>query len=161
MIDLKQDQLETIITTGYGRNLVSFGHKNLTEISCHARGANYLFPEVRTVIVIDIGGQDSKVISLDSKGRVTTFNMNDKCAAGTGRLASQHLKIGRWKITQIILQSPNLNRILESVPFFLKKRSQFLLIFLHPTINTAFLEDFYCFAHIFLGFCLVAFFSSK
>jgi predicted CoA-substrate-specific enzyme activase len=83
MIDLEQDQLDRIITTGYGRNLVSFGHKNITEISCHARGANYLFPKVRTVI--DIGGQDSKVISLDREGRVTTFNMNDKCAAGTGR----------------------------------------------------------------------------
>ncbi|MEE9199757.1 MAG: acyl-CoA dehydratase activase, partial [Dehalococcoidia bacterium] len=78
-----QDELEFIVTTGYGRSLVSFGHKNVTEISCHARGAHYLFPEVRTVI--DIGGQDSKVISLDGEGRVAGFNMNDKCAAGTGR----------------------------------------------------------------------------
>ncbi|MDP6509651.1 MAG: acyl-CoA dehydratase activase [Dehalococcoidia bacterium] len=78
-----KDDLEFIVTTGYGRNLVSFGHKNVTEISCHARGAHYLLPDVHTVI--DIGGQDSKVISLDDAGRVAGFNMNDKCAAGTGR----------------------------------------------------------------------------
>ncbi|MEE8163374.1 MAG: BadF/BadG/BcrA/BcrD ATPase family protein, partial [Anaerolineae bacterium] len=60
--DLKRDQLKFIVTTGYGRSLVSFGNKNITEISCHARGAHYLFPEVR--MVIDIGGQDSKVIAL-------------------------------------------------------------------------------------------------
>ena len=81
--DLKRDQLKFIVTTGYGRSLVSFGNKNITEISCHARGAHYLFPEVR--MVIDIGGQDSKVIALNEEGLVTGFNMNDKCAAGTGR----------------------------------------------------------------------------
>ncbi len=72
-----------LITTGYGRTMVKFGHKNITEISCHARGAHYLFPGVRTVI--DIGGQDSKVVALDGNGRVVNFAMNDKCAAGTGR----------------------------------------------------------------------------
>ena len=59
------------------------GDSQVTEISCHARGAHYLFPEVRTVI--DIGGQDSKVICLDAGGNVKNFVMNDKCAAGTGR----------------------------------------------------------------------------
>lgn len=82
-VGVSQDDLDFIVTTGYGRSLVSFGHKNITEISCHGRGAHYLFPDVRTVI--DIGGQDSKVISLDAEGRVAAFNMNDKCAAGTGR----------------------------------------------------------------------------
>ena len=75
--------IKFIVTTGYGRDLVSFGNKSITEISCHARGAHFLLPEVRTVI--DIGGQDSKVISLDEEGRVKAFAMNDKCAAGTGR----------------------------------------------------------------------------
>lgn len=71
-----------IVATGYGRANISFADKTLTEISCHALGANYLLPGVGTVI--DIGGQDSKVISV-AKGKVLSFQMNDKCAAGTGR----------------------------------------------------------------------------
>ncbi len=80
---LTQAEIGLLITTGYGRNMVSFGHKSITEISCHARGAHFLFPGVKTVI--DIGGQDSKVISLNGDGSVVNFAMNDKCAAGTGR----------------------------------------------------------------------------
>lgn len=80
---LTEDDVGFLITTGYGRSMVTFGDKNITEISCHARGAKFLFPDVRTVI--DIGGQDSKVISLNSEGSVINFGMNDKCAAGTGR----------------------------------------------------------------------------
>ncbi len=72
-----------LVTTGYGRNMVHFADKSITEISCHARGAECLHPGVHTVI--DIGGQDSKVIALDGGGRVVNFAMNDKCAAGTGR----------------------------------------------------------------------------
>lgn len=71
------------VTTGYGRTAISDGDKSITEITCHARGAHFLNPEVRTVI--DIGGQDSKVIRLDENGAVANFVMNDKCAAGTGR----------------------------------------------------------------------------
>ena len=69
--------------TGYGRQLVDFADKQVTEISCHGRGARLLLPKTRTVI--DIGGQDSKVIQLDEDGNLTDFLMNDKCAAGTGR----------------------------------------------------------------------------
>lgn len=69
--------------TGYGRNLVDFADKQVTEISCHGLGARLLCPGARTVI--DIGGQDSKVISLDEHGNLNDFLMNDKCAAGTGR----------------------------------------------------------------------------
>ena len=69
--------------TGYGRQLVDFADKQVTEISCHGRGARLLLPETHTVI--DIGGQDSKVIQLDDDGNLTDFLMNDKCAAGTGR----------------------------------------------------------------------------
>ncbi|EOH6332228.1 putative 2-hydroxyacyl-CoA dehydratase activator YjiL [Citrobacter koseri] len=69
--------------TGYGRQLVDFADKQVTEISCHGLGARFLAPETRTVI--DIGGQDSKVIQLDNDGNLTDFLMNDKCAAGTGR----------------------------------------------------------------------------
>lgn len=75
--------LGLIVATGYGRISAPFAHRQITEISCHGRGAFHLDPAVRTVI--DIGGQDSKVIRLDEKGRVLDFAMNDKCAAGTGR----------------------------------------------------------------------------
>lgn len=69
--------------TGYGRQLVDFADKQVTEISCHGLGARLLAPDTRTVI--DIGGQDSKVIQLDARGNLSDFLMNDKCAAGTGR----------------------------------------------------------------------------
>ena len=72
----------TVTATGYGRNVFT-ADKRITEISCHAAGARYLVPEAG--MVLDIGGQDSKVISLHPDGRVADFIMNDKCAAGTGR----------------------------------------------------------------------------
>lgn len=72
-----------IVGTGYGRAKVDFANENVSEISCHAKGAHFLLPEVRTII--DIGGQDTKAISIDKLGHVTEFAMNDKCAAGTGR----------------------------------------------------------------------------
>lgn len=80
---LNRHDIEQIFVTGYGR--VAFGEadKTITEIKCHARGIAELYPQVRTVI--DIGGQDSKVIRLGEKGQVVDFAMNDKCAAGTGR----------------------------------------------------------------------------
>ncbi len=80
---LTRASLEYVVATGYGRVSIDFADKRITEITCHGRGAYYLNPEVRTVI--DIGGQDSKVISLNDKGKVLDFVMNDKCAAGTGR----------------------------------------------------------------------------
>ena len=72
-----------ICGTGYGRFKVHFGQKIVTEISCHARGAHFLFP--KTKLVVDIGGQDTKAIRVDERGNVVEFAMNDKCAAGTGR----------------------------------------------------------------------------
>ena len=80
---LTRGDIDAIVTTGYGRTAIQDGDKSITEITCHARGAHYLDPNVRTVI--DIGGQDSKVIRLDENGAVVNFVMNDKCAAGTGR----------------------------------------------------------------------------
>lgn len=76
-------EVDAVVATGYGRMSVPFAHGQVTEISCHGRGSAFLNPEVRTVI--DIGGQDSKVIRLDGQGNVIDFLMNDKCAAGTGR----------------------------------------------------------------------------
>ena len=79
----RADSIRRIISTGYGREFISFADDTKTEISCHARGAHFADPEARTII--DIGGQDSKVICLDEDGNVMNFVMNDKCAAGTGR----------------------------------------------------------------------------
>lgn len=80
---LALDDISYIISTGYGRARVPFANSQVTEISCHGRGANHIFPEVRTII--DIGGQDSKVIQVNGNGKAVKFAMNDKCAAGTGR----------------------------------------------------------------------------
>lgn len=79
--DLEEKPFLTL--TGYGRQLVDYADKQVTEISCHGLGARLLLPQARTVI--DIGGQDSKVILLDEQGNLSDFLMNDKCAAGTGR----------------------------------------------------------------------------
>ena len=81
---LKVSDLKYIVGTGYGRVNVPMANKAITEIACHAKGANYIWgPSVRTVL--DVGGQDIKAIRIDETGRVTSFLMNDKCAAGTGR----------------------------------------------------------------------------
>ena len=81
---MKLEDITYVIGTGYGRVNVPFAHKAITEIACHARGANYMAgPSVRTIL--DMGGQDCKAIHCDEKGKVTNFLMNDKCAAGTGR----------------------------------------------------------------------------
>ncbi|MFX1391645.1 MAG: acyl-CoA dehydratase activase [Promethearchaeota archaeon] len=74
--------IKHITSTGYGKNNVEFANTNKTEISCHAKGAYHFFP--RRITVIDIGGQDTKVIKLDEKGKIIRFKMNRKCAAGTG-----------------------------------------------------------------------------
>jgi predicted CoA-substrate-specific enzyme activase len=79
------------VTTGYGRKNIPQSDSHLTEISCHAKGAYFLFPEATAVI--DIGGQDSKVISLDARGGVKDFVMNEKCAAGTGRFLETMARI--------------------------------------------------------------------
>jgi (R)-2-hydroxyacyl-CoA dehydratese activating ATPase len=83
MVDSRNKQAAYIVGTGYGRINLPFADRTITELTCHAKGAHYLYPNVRTVI--DIGGQDSKVIRVDSDGNMIDFMMNDKCAAGTGR----------------------------------------------------------------------------
>ena len=81
---LKVGDLKYIVGTGYGRVNVPMANKAITEIACHGKGANYIWgPSVRTVL--DVGGQDIKAIKIDETGRVVSFLMNDKCAAGTGR----------------------------------------------------------------------------
>jgi (R)-2-hydroxyacyl-CoA dehydratese activating ATPase len=80
---ISYDAVTYIIATGYGRINVPFADKQVTEISCHAKGVSHLFPDARTLI--DIGGQDSKAIQLNANGKISNFIMNDKCAAGSGR----------------------------------------------------------------------------
>jgi predicted CoA-substrate-specific enzyme activase len=77
------DDIDCCISTGYGREEIPFAHDNMSEISCHGKGAHWLVPAVRTVI--DVGGQDCKAIRVDQNGGLVNFVMNDKCAAGTGR----------------------------------------------------------------------------
>jgi benzoyl-CoA reductase subunit A len=83
-LGLTLDDVTYAVGTGYGRVNVPFAHRTITEIACHARGANFMAgPAVRTIL--DMGGQDCKVIRCDERGKVLNFIMNDKCAAGTGR----------------------------------------------------------------------------
>lgn len=81
--DLREEEVEYVVGTGYGRYKVTFGNTQVTEISCHGRGAVHMFPDTRTVV--DMGGQDTKAISVSPTGEIQDFCMNDKCAAGTGR----------------------------------------------------------------------------
>lgn len=83
-----------VVATGYGRNGVSFADTTITEITCHAWGVRHLLPEVMTII--EVGGQDSKLIRLDETGAVRDFAMNDRCAAGTGRFMEMlAMQLGR------------------------------------------------------------------
>lgn len=88
---LKMEDMSKIVATGYGRVNFEQADKQISEISCHAKGIFYLVPTARTII--DIGGQDAKAIRLDKKGRVKQFFMNDKCAAGTGRFLEVMAKV--------------------------------------------------------------------
>ena len=79
----KSEQVKYVVGTGYGRVNLPFADRTVTELTCHAKGAYFHDPRIRTVI--DIGGQDSKVIRIDENGNMLDFSLNDKCAAGTGR----------------------------------------------------------------------------
>ncbi|MCH3955619.1 MAG: acyl-CoA dehydratase activase [Eubacterium sp.] len=93
------DDIALIFATGYGRMNISFADDNITEITCHARGARHIHPGVHTII--DIGGQDNKAIRLDDKGDVVNFAMNDKCAAGTGRFLENMAKVLEISLDEI------------------------------------------------------------
>jgi predicted CoA-substrate-specific enzyme activase len=106
--NFKRQDISQFIATGYGRISVPFATRQVTEITCCARGIHHCYPAARTVI--DIGGQDTKVILLDDGGRVVNFAMNDRCAAGTGRfleVASQTLKVDVADLGKISAKSKN------------------------------------------------------
>ncbi len=101
----KASDLSYVVATGCGRKRVSVANSAITEITCIAKGVNFFFPEARTII--DIGGQDTKTIRVDGKGRVLEFEMNDKCAAGTGRfieVMAKALNVELDRIGDISLQ---------------------------------------------------------
>ena len=103
---IAHDEIGYTVVTGYGRVTYDAANKEISEITCHARGAIHLFPHARTVI--DIGGQDSKVIRVHPQGYVTDFAMNDKCAAGTGRfleVMAEALEVGVEELGPLSQQS--------------------------------------------------------
>jgi (R)-2-hydroxyacyl-CoA dehydratese activating ATPase len=109
---ISQSDVGFVVGTGYGRYNISFGHTQMTEISCHARGAHFLCPGTRTVI--DMGGQDAKAIGVGPSGEVLDFVMNDKCAAGTGRFlanAAEVMGIGLDDIGPLSLRGTRLVKI--------------------------------------------------
>lgn len=99
-------EVRQIVGTGYGRVSLSFVDRAVTELTCHAKGVRYLNPDIMTVI--DIGGQDSKVIRLNRDGSMADFTMNDRCAAGTGRfleVMARALEVGLEELGRISLRS--------------------------------------------------------
>lgn len=96
---LSQEQISASVVTGYGRKHFGGDAVSVSELSCHAMGAHWVFPEVRTII--DIGGQDAKVISLNESGMMESFVMNDKCAAGTGRFLDVMASILRMDVSEL------------------------------------------------------------
>ncbi|HOJ29498.1 MAG: 2-hydroxyglutaryl-CoA dehydratase [Spirochaetes bacterium] len=96
---VNQDTITYCVGTGYGRKRVPFANDTISEISCHTKGAFYLYPNVRTII--DIGGQDCKVISLNTQGEVDRFVTNDKCAAGTGRFLEVMAKVLKVELQEL------------------------------------------------------------
>jgi benzoyl-CoA reductase subunit A len=100
------EDMDCIVSTGYGRAVVPFAHASLTEISCHGRGAHWFVPGVSTIL--DMGGQDCKAIRVNERGEVTNFVMNDKCAGGTGRfmeIIADVLQIPLFEIGELSLTS--------------------------------------------------------
>jgi predicted CoA-substrate-specific enzyme activase len=117
--DVQEDEVEYVIGTGYGRYRVTFGNAQITEISCHGRGAVHMFPDTRTVV--DMGGQDTKAIRVNADGEIEDFCMNDKCAAGTGRFlgaASMALEIPLEKLGDAALRSTRPVRISTTCTVF-------------------------------------------
>lgn len=100
---MKKDDIRLTIATGYGRKTFSGADLQLSELTCHAVGVHHEFGGVRTVI--DIGGQDAKVLSLNDQGRMVNFVMNDKCAAGTGRFLDVMANILHLNISQLEVEA--------------------------------------------------------
>jgi predicted CoA-substrate-specific enzyme activase len=117
--DISKEDIGSTVATGYGRIAIDYADRQVTEISCYTRGIHHLFPQVRTII--DIGGQDSKAISVGEDGRVVDFLMNDKCAAGTGRFLEVMAKALELEVTdlgEISLQSREPHQVSSTCTVF-------------------------------------------
>lgn len=130
---ITRNQIKTTVATGYGRISVPLADKKVTEISCHALGAHHLFPDTGTVI--DIGGQDSKVIRVGRGGKVLDFTMNDKCAAGTGRfleVMASKLGVSLDEMGELSLQAGGEVRISSVCTVFAESEVVSLVAQNHP-----------------------------
>jgi len=145
--DVREEQVEFVVGTGYGRYKVTFGNTQVTEISCHGRGAVRMFPATRTVL--DMGGQDTKAIRVSSAGEILDFCMNDKCAAGTGRFlgaASAALRIPLDELGPTALRGERPVRISTTCTVFAEseilswlgkgKKIEDILLGVHHSIGT-------------------------
>ena len=143
----REEEVTYVIGTGYGRYKVTFGDTQVTEISCHGRGAVHMFPKTRTVL--DMGGQDTKAISVSETGEIVDFCMNDKCAAGTGRFlgaASMALDIPLDKLGPTALKSEKPVKISTTCTVFAEsevlswlgkgKKIQDILLGVHKSISS-------------------------
>ncbi len=107
-VGIGRSRVSAVVATGYGRNAIRFADTTITEITCHARGVHHVAPDARTII--EIGGQDSKIIHLEDGGRVRDFAMNDRCAAGTGRfleMVASRLGVDWQKLAELGRDSKN------------------------------------------------------
>ena len=143
----REEEVTYVIGTGYGRYKVTFGDTQVTEISCHGRGAVHMFPKTRTVL--DMGGQDTKAIRVSETGEIVDFCMNDKCAAGTGRFlgaASMALDIPLDKLGPTALKSEKPVKISTTCTVFAEsevlswlgkgKKIQDILLGVHKSISS-------------------------
>lgn len=118
-VKLSLDNIEYIVGTGYGRVKIPFANSETSELTCHGKGAHSFVPSIRTII--DVGGQDCKVIKVDKNGKILDFAMNDKCAAGTGRfleVMARTLELKLEELGPISLQSKNQAKITAQCSVF-------------------------------------------
>lgn len=118
-VNLSLEDIEFIVGTGYGRVKIPFANDQISELTCHGLGAYSLIPSIRTII--DVGGQDCKVIKIDKNGKILDFAMNDKCAAGTGRfleVMARTLELKLEDLGPISLESKNQVKITAQCSVF-------------------------------------------
>ncbi|MFX1488579.1 MAG: acyl-CoA dehydratase activase [Promethearchaeota archaeon] len=118
-INLTLDDIEFIVGTGYGRVKIPFANSQISELTCHGKGAHSFIPSIRTII--DVGGQDCKVIKVDKNGKILDFAMNDKCAAGTGRfleVMAKTLELNLEDLGSISLESKKQAKITAQCSVF-------------------------------------------
>ena len=128
-LNLSHEDIAFTVATGYGRANIPFTDGNMSEISCHGKGAHFLIPAIRTVI--DVGGQDCKAIRVDEKGGLSDFVMNDKCAAGTGRsleLNAEALGVDVSELGELSLQASEEIEITSQCSIFTEMEIMHLLM---------------------------------